>query len=53
MRLTKKEKELLFNLTDVMTDRDPSLELYKFDNDHDREIFWSIFKKLRLELKGF
>ena len=53
MRLTKKEKERLFELLDVMTDRCPSLNIDKFTNDEDNKTFWSIFKKLRLEVKGF
>lgn len=46
MRLTKDEKEKLFELLDVMTDRCP------LGDDYLRA-FWSIFKKLRLELKGY
>ena len=53
MRLTKKEKERLFELMDVMTDRVPTLRIDEFINDKDTAIFWGIFKKLRLELKGY
>ena len=52
-RLTKQEKERLFDLLDCMTDRCPNLRIDEFVNDKDTKIFWSIFKKLRLELKGF
>lgn len=53
MRLTKSEKERLFALMDVMTDRCPQLNIDLFVNDKDSAIFWGIFKKLRMELKGF
>ena len=51
MRLTKKEKETLYDLMDTMTDRCPFID--KFDNVKDREIFYGIFRKLRVELKGY
>lgn len=53
MRLTLKEKKILFELLDVMTDKNPHLSIDKFDNEKDNELFRSIFKKVRLELKGF
>lgn len=53
MRLTKLEKEKLFELTDAMTDRCPELTICQMENDRDREIFYGIFRKLRLELKGY
>lgn len=53
MQLSKKEKNALFELMDVMTDRCPHVSIDRFDNDKSREIFWGIFKKLRLELRGF
>lgn len=53
MRLTQEEKERLFDLLDVMTDRCPKMRIDDFVNDEDTFIFWSIFKKLRLELKGY
>lgn len=53
MRLTKEEKERLFDLMDVMTDRCPSLNIDNFVNEKDNKLFWNIFKKLRMELKGF
>lgn len=53
MRLTKLEKERLYELLDVMTDRCPGLRIDEFINDKDCLIFWGIFKKLRLELKGY
>lgn len=53
MRLTKQEKERLFELLDVMTDRCPHLRIDEFVNDKDNKIFWLIFKKLRIEIKGY
>lgn len=53
MRLTREEKERLLELLDCITDRVPSLRIDEFINDNDTAIFWSIFKKLRLEIKGF
>ena len=53
MRLMKKEKERLFDLLDCMTDRCPRLRIDDFVNDEDTKVFWGIFKKLRLELKGY
>lgn len=53
MRLTLKEKERLYELMDVLTDRSPHLSIDEFVNEEDNEIYWSIFRKLRLELKGY
>lgn len=53
MRYTRGEKELLFKLLDVMTDRCPELSISEFDTPEYRAMLWSMFKKLRLELKGF
>lgn len=53
MRLTKEEKERLYELLDVMTDRCPHLRIDDLINDKDTKIFWTIFKKLRLEVKGY
>ena len=53
MRYTKREKELLLKLLDVMTDRCPELSIPEFDTHEYRTMLWSMFKKLRLELKGF
>ena len=53
MRLTKQEKERLYALLDCMTDRCPTLRIDDFINDRDTAIFWTIFKKLRNELKGY
>lgn len=53
MRLTKEEKEALFELTDVMTERCPQLGIDRLTTTYYNRIFWSVFKKLRLELKGF
>ena len=53
MRLTKEEKERLYELLDCMTDKCPKLRIDDFINDEDTHLFWGIFKKLRLELKGY
>lgn len=53
MRLTTKEKERLLDLLDCITDRCPTLRIDDFVNDEDTKIFWAIFKKLRLEVKGY
>ena len=53
MRFTKEEKELLFVLLDDMTDRCPQVLIDVFLNDHSNHIFWTMFKKLRFELKGY
>lgn len=53
MRLTKDEKEKLFELLDVMTDRCPYVRLDMLLGDDYLRACWSMFKKLRLELKGF
>ena len=53
MRLTKQEKDRLFDLMDVMTERCPNIRIEEFLNDEDNKIFLSIFKKLRLEIKGY
>lgn len=51
MYLTKKEKETLFELMDVMSDRCPFIE--RFDNDYDKHLFYVIYRKLRVDLKGY
>ena len=53
MRLTKTEKERLLDLLDCITDRCPNLRIDDFVNDEDTKIFWGIFKKLRLEVRGY
>ena len=53
MRLTKIEKERLFDLLDCMTDRCPLVRIDSFINDEDTKVFWGIFKKLRLEIHGY
>lgn len=53
MRLTKDEKTALFELLDTMTDRCPQAGIDKFTTERYNRTFWTIFKKLRLELKGF
>lgn len=52
MQLSKKEKNALFRLLDVVIDPEPELRIERFDTDNYREIFWGIFKKLGLELPG-
>ena len=53
MRMTKDEKEKLFELLDVMTDRCPAVRLDMLLGEDYLRAYWSIFKKLRLELRGF
>ena len=53
MRLTKSEKQALFELLDIMTDRCPEASLPRLETSYYNELFWRMFKKLRLELKGF
>ena len=53
MYFTKEEKNLMFELFDVMTDRCPELNISRFDNEKARQVLWTLFRKLRLELKGF
>lgn len=51
MKLTKNEKEALFELMDTMTDR-CHLNVDEL-GDRYNSTYWNIFKKLRLELKGY
>lgn len=53
MTLTKQEKNALFELLDAMTNRCPEVWLPSLETPYYNAIFWNIFKKLRLELKGF
>lgn len=53
MRFTEEEKEKLFELLDVMTDRCPAVRLDMLLGDDYLRAFWTMFKKLRLELKGY
>lgn len=53
MRLTKDEKEKLLELLDVMTDRCPSLRLDMLLGEDYLLAFWSIYKKVRFELRGY
>lgn len=53
MRLTKKEKEALFELLDVMSDRCPQIGIDRLTTAYYNHLFWSMFKKLRLELRGY
>lgn len=50
MRLTKKEKEFLFDVLDNLTDRTHYCEIG--DNEA-KKLAWPLFKKFRLELRGF
>lgn len=51
MRLTRKEKERLYDLMDVMTNRCPQLWINDFVNETDLKLFWGIFKKLRADIR--
>ena len=53
MRLTKKEKQALFELLDVMTDKCPQQGVDRLSTPINVTIYWKIFTKLRLELRGF
>lgn len=53
MRLTKEEKQALFELTDVMTDRCPEISLDRITTEQHVRLYMSVFRKLRLELKHF
>lgn len=53
MRLTKKEKEVLFELLDCATDRCPTLRIDEITQGANQEYLWNVFKKLRLELRGY
>ena len=49
MRFTQEEKELMFEILDNLTDRTAYYEA----RDSKQPILWNMFKKLRLELKGY
>lgn len=53
MRLTNDEKTALLELLDTITERCPQLSIDKFTTESYNHTFWIIFKKLRLELKGY
>lgn len=53
MRFTKKEKEALFKLLDVMTDGCPINGLHQITDGSYKDVFWSMYKKVRCDLKGF
>lgn len=53
MKLTKDEKEKLFELLDYATDNFPKVNLLKMASEDYHRVFYKIFLKLRLELKGF
>lgn len=44
---------MLFDLLDVMTDRCPTLNIDRFLTDEATRTLWNMFKKVRLELKGY
>lgn len=50
MRLTDKEKEFLFNVLDNLTDRTHYCEIGELEAN---KIAWPLFKKFRLEIKGY
>lgn len=50
VRLTKKEKEFLFDVLDNLTDKNHFCEIGEYEAS---EMAWPLFKKLRLELKGY
>lgn len=50
MRLTEKEKEFLFSVLDHLTDAG---HYYEIDDLEVRDVAWPLFKKFRLELKGY
>lgn len=50
MKLTKKEKVFLLDVLDNLTDRTHYCEIG--DNEANK-IAWPLFKKFRLELKGY
>lgn len=50
MKLTKKEKEFLFDVLDNLTDRTHYCEI---GDKEASTIAWPLFKKFRLELKGY
>lgn len=53
MYITKKEKEALLELTDVMSDRCPRASIDRFDSNYYRSIFYDVYKKLRFDIKGY
>ena len=50
MTLTKKEKEFLFDVLDNLTDRTHYVEI---GDREANETAWPLFKKFRLEIKGY
>lgn len=50
MRLTNKEKEFLYNVLDNLTDRTHYVEIGEKEAN---KMAWPLFKKFRLELRGF
>lgn len=53
MRFTKEEKEALLELLDAMTDKCPQVKVRDMTSDYYNRVFWSMFKKVRLEVKGY
>lgn len=50
MRLTKEEKEFLFKVLDHLTDRTHYCEIGEKEANM---IAWPLFKKFRLEVRGY
>ena len=50
IRLTAKEKEFLFNVLDNLTDRTHFCEIGEKEANAKA---WPLFKKLRLEIRGY
>lgn len=50
IRLTAKEKEFLFNVLDNLTDRTHYCEIGEKEAN---AIAWPLFKKFRLEIRGY
>lgn len=53
MKMNYEEKRLLLDLLDVMTDRCPECSLTRFLDEKPQSLLYGMFKKLRLELRGF
>ena len=53
MRLNKKETELIYELTDKLTDRVFRLHEEWIQSEETQRALWELFKKARFELKGY
>lgn len=49
MRFTKKEKQVLFELLDCVTDDAPDETIMKFHEPENFEVIWSMYAKMRME----